>query len=192
METALNAVWDAQLKAGDNVSIVGAGVVGCLIALLAKQYPGTRVQLVDVDPGRRETAEALGVEFAVPEDARVEADVVLHASGQGEGLRTALRLAGMEASVVELSWYGTTEVSLPLGESFHPRRQRIIGSQVGSLPATQRSRWDPTRRLKKALELCRAPELDHLISGESAFSDLPRVMERLAQEGGLCHRIRYD
>lgn len=192
METALNAVWDAELKACDRVTIVGGGVVGCLVAFLAARHPGTHVEVIDVDPSRGEVAREIGVEFALPEDGREEADVVFHASGRPEGLRTALRLAGAEANVVELSWYGTTEVCLPLGESFHPGRQRIIGSQVGSLPASQKARWSFHRRLAMALELCRSPELDVLISGESAFSDLPTKMKSLLEGGGLCHRIRYQ
>lgn len=33
METALNAIWDARIMAGDRVSIVGTGLVGLLVAL---------------------------------------------------------------------------------------------------------------------------------------------------------------
>jgi hypothetical protein len=37
------------------------------------------------------------------------------------------------------------------------------------------------------------PALDALITGESAFDDLPEVMKRLAASsaGNLCHRIVY-
>ena len=40
METALNVVWDSRLTAGDRVLVVGAGVVGMLIAWLARSFPG--------------------------------------------------------------------------------------------------------------------------------------------------------
>jgi threonine dehydrogenase-like Zn-dependent dehydrogenase len=191
METALNGVWDAELKAGDRVSIVGAGVVGCLAAFLAARHPGTEVELVDVDPTRASVAQAFGAKFSLPEEARTGADVVLHTSGVPQGLETALRLAGAEARVVELSWYGTESVSLPLGERFHPARLRIVGSQVGALPLSQRARWNHRRRLEKALELCKAPELDVLLHSESSLTDLPVAMAELVLRGGLCHRVNY-
>ncbi len=34
METALNALWDAELVAGERVAVIGAGVVGLLVACL--------------------------------------------------------------------------------------------------------------------------------------------------------------
>ena len=48
------------------------------------------------------------------DDAADDVDLVVHASGRGEGLATALALAGDEATVLELSWYGSRLVSLPL------------------------------------------------------------------------------
>jgi hypothetical protein len=47
--------------------------------------------------------------------------------------------------------------------------------------------------MQLALRLLAEPRLDALISGESAFEDLPRVLERLASpsEYILCERIRY-
>jgi hypothetical protein len=192
METALNVVWDAGVKAGDRVAVVGAGVVGASVAYLAARYPGTEVELVDVDPTKALVAAALGARFAAPGDARRDADVVVHASGAPAGLSTALSLAGEEATVVEASWFGDREVALPLGAAFHPRRLRIQSSQVGQMPAEQRSRWTHRRRLETALSLLSDPALDVLVSGASPFEELPEVMRRLAAgEPALCHRIVY-
>jgi threonine dehydrogenase-like Zn-dependent dehydrogenase len=192
METALNAIWDGGLKAGDRVSVIGGGAVGLLVAFLAARTPGTSVELVDIDPTRQIAARALGASFALPEQARREADVVFHASGRGDGLNTALSVAGREARVVELSWYGKGTVSVALGEAFHPRRLRIQSSQVGHLPPQQLPRWTHKRRLETALGLCAAEELDLLVEEASDFLDLPLTMKRLQTEGGFCHRIRYD
>ncbi|MCX7297217.1 MAG: dehydrogenase, partial [Hyphomicrobiales bacterium] len=80
METALNAVWDARPAAADRVAVVGAGVVGSLVAWLCGQLPGTEVTLVDIVPSRGELARALGVSFALPDAAPGECDLVVHAS----------------------------------------------------------------------------------------------------------------
>src|SRR5690606_15857306 len=67
METALNVVWDGGAAPGDRIAVVGAGVVGCLVAWICARLPGAEVTLVDVNPGRAAVAEALGVRFAGPE-----------------------------------------------------------------------------------------------------------------------------
>jgi 2-desacetyl-2-hydroxyethyl bacteriochlorophyllide A dehydrogenase len=194
LETAINGVWDARPQIGDRVVVIGAGTVGCLVAWLVGGIPGCDVELVDVNPQRSSIARALGVHFATAEWATENADVVVHASGSPSGLECALRLAGFEATIVEMSWYGTQTVPVSLGAAFHARRLTLKSSQVGAVAASQRARWDTRRRIQLALELLADPVLDRLITGESEFDALPYVMARLADSPGdtLCHRIRYS
>jgi len=193
METALNGVWDSGIKPGDRVLVIGGGTVGCLAAWLAAKIPACDVQLVDVNPKRAEIAHALGFGFSGPMVAGEEADVVIHASGSADGLALALLVAGFESTVVELSWYGDRNVPVALGGSFHARRLTLKSSQVGHVARSQRARWDTRRRMGLALSLLVHDELDALITGESAFDDLPQTMARLASQSGdtICHRIRY-
>ncbi len=192
LETAINAVWDAEIRAGDRVAVVGAGVVGALVAYLAARHPGARVQLVDVDAAKASIATAMEAGFALPSEAVREADVVIHASGAPSGLETALALAGQEATVLELSWFGDLRPTLPLGEAFHARRLRIQSSQVGQLPAAQRARWTHRRRLTLALSLLADDRLDALITSEGTLDELPDVMGKLAAGApGMCHCVRY-
>ena len=194
LETALNGLWDAHPHLGDRVAVIGAGTVGCLVAWLAARIPGCEVQLVDVNPARAAVAHKLGVPFASPGDAMRECDVVIHASGSPEGLQLALDVAGVEATVVEMSWFGDRHVSLPLGGAFHSRRLTIKSSQVGQIAPVQRPRWDARRRMAQAMALLADATLDVLITGESRFDELPDVMVRLANAPGdvLCHRITYE
>lgn len=194
METALNAVWDAAPGPGDRISVIGAGVVGALVAFLCARIPGTDVELLDIDPARGALAALLGCRFCPPEQASGERDLLIHASGHPAGLRTALRLAGAEATVVELSWYGTQAVELPLGGAFHSRRLTLKSSQVGRLPPGRVPRWDSRRRLRTALELLRDARLDALLNDEGSFHQLPSSLQRLASDpaGVLCHRVRYE
>jgi threonine dehydrogenase-like Zn-dependent dehydrogenase len=194
LETAINGLWDADVRLGDRVAVVGAGALGCLVARLAGRVPGCEVELVDPNPRRATVATALGVGFAAPGGARTGADLVIHASGTAEGARLALELAGFEATVIELSWYGTRSVPLPLGEAFHARRLTLRSSQVGQVATAQRARWSHDRRLALALALLADPALDALVTGEDPFDALPEAMRRLAASPGapLCHRIRYD
>lgn len=193
METALNAVWDAAPAPADRIAVVGAGVVGSLVAWLCGRLPGAQVTLVDVEPSRAELAHALGVSFAAPDAAPRDCDLVVHASGAGAGLATALGLAGEEATVLEMSWYGTDEVAVPLGGAFHSRRLKLISSQVGKVAPSHRARWTFSRRLAAALDLLADPRLDALIAPAIAFDDLPaRVPDILAPKSGvLCQLVTY-
>jgi NADPH:quinone reductase-like Zn-dependent oxidoreductase len=193
LETAINGLWDARPHVGDRVAVVGGGTVGCLVAWLAARIIGCEVELVDVNAARAATARALGVGFASPDAASENADLVIHASGTESGLQSALRIAGLESTVVEMSWYGNTRVAVPLGESFHSRRLSLKSSQVGHVAASQRARWDARRRMTLALRLLADPSVDALISRESEFESLPQTMATLATSprDTLCHRIRY-
>ncbi|MFF9063321.1 zinc-binding alcohol dehydrogenase [Streptomyces sp. NPDC014882] len=193
VETAVNALWDAAPLVGDRIAVVGGGMVGCSVAALLRRFPGVRVQLVDADPARARTAEALGVDFASPEEASGGCDLVVHASATEQGLTRSLELLSAEGTVLELSWYGDRTVSLPLGEAFHSRRLVIRSSQVGTV-SPRRANRSYADRLALALDLLADPALDALVTGESAFEELPEVMPALADGRipALCHRVRYD
>jgi threonine dehydrogenase-like Zn-dependent dehydrogenase len=194
METALNGVWDAGIAPGDRVAVIGGGAVGLMTAALAAAVPGTEVWLIDIDASRRRVAEALGMAFALPGEAPSGCDVALHVSASAAGLATALATLGPEGTLVELSWHGEGATPVPLGGAFHARRLRLISSQVGSLPAARRARWDHRRRLAKALDLLAAmPALDALITDEVAFDDLPEALPALLAPGarGIATAVRY-
>jgi threonine dehydrogenase-like Zn-dependent dehydrogenase len=194
VETAVNALWDAAPLVGDRIAVVGAGMVGCCVARLLAGIPGVRVQLADTDPARAATAEALGVEFVPPERAEDGCDLVFHASATEAGLARSLELLAPDGTVIELSWYGDRRVGVPLGEFFHSRRLVVRASQVGTIPATRRSRRTFADRLALALDLLADPAYDTLVTGECRFDELPDVLPRLAAGTipALCHRVAYD
>ncbi|MEV0154959.1 dehydrogenase [Micromonospora sp. NPDC050686] len=194
VETAVNALWDAPPLVGDRVTVVGAGMVGCSVAALLARFPGVRVQLVDTDPGRAAVAAALGVDFAAPGDAADGRDLVVHASASSAGLQQALDLLAPEGTVLELSWYGDRPVQVSLGGAFHSGRLTVRSSQVGMVAPARRSSRTYADRLALALELLADPVFDALITGRSAFRELPDVLSRLTAGSlpALCHLITYD
>ena len=155
------------------------------------------MRLIDADPAKAEVAAALDLPFLDPEAALEElrdiCDLVVHASGSPSGLPPCLALAGFEATVLELSWYGSQDVLLPLGQDFHAKRLRLISSQVGQISPARRTRRSHRDRLALALALLRDPLFDALLDGEVAFTELPETMARLAAgEAALCRVVRYD
>jgi hypothetical protein len=109
-------------------------------------------------------------------------------------LQQSLQLLAEEATVIEMSWYGDTPVSVELGASFHSRRLAIRASQVGAVAAARRATRTRADRMALALELLRDPSFDVLLTGSSPFPELPEVMARLAtgELPALCHTITYQ
>ncbi|WP_405804845.1 zinc-binding alcohol dehydrogenase [Streptomyces sp. NBC_00210] len=194
VETAVNALWDAAPLIGDRIAVVGAGMVGAGVAAVLAKYPAVRVQLVDAEPARAGIAKALGVDFALPEDAAGDCDLVVHASATEAGLARSLELLAPEGTVLELSWYGDRRISLPLGEAFHSRRLVVRSSQVGTVSPVRGGRRTYADRLAVALDLLADPAFDALITGECAFDELPQVLPKLAsgELPALCHRVLYE
>lgn len=193
LETALNATWDARPLPGDRISVIGAGVVGGLVAYLTRSLAGAEVELVDINPARGVLARSLGVQFRRPEQASLARDVVFHASGSASGLETALAVAGKGADVIELSFYGDTPVTLPLGGRFHSERLALRSSQVGTVSPNARERFDHRSRLALSLALCRDPLLDVFFGEECRFEDLPAILPALCDPAHdvLCQRVNY-
>jgi len=196
METALNILWDAEPLPGERALVIGAGVVGLLVAYLLARIPAMAVTIIDPDASRRAIAEKLGVAFAAPEAAPAEQELIIHASANPAGLRQALQCAAFEARIIEASWFGAQEVALPLGEAFHSRRLRLISSQVGAVAPAMRGRRSFGDRMAQALGLLADPALEALVGPATPFQDLPQALPALlnpapGQPAPLCPLVTY-
>lgn len=193
VETAINVLWDAAPMVGDKISVVGAGMIGCCVARLARGIPGVAVTLVDVDPARAVVAAQLGVSFSNVMTAPKDQDIVINTSGSGAGLQLALETVVTDGTVIEASWYGDRPATLMLGADFHSRRLTIRSSQVGAVAPGRRGARTARERLVLALELLRDPAFDAVLTGESSWRALPEVMARLADGSrrDLCHTIDW-
>jgi threonine dehydrogenase-like Zn-dependent dehydrogenase len=196
METAVNVLWDARPLVGERALVVGAGVVGLLVAFLLARVPGLDLAVCDLDPERRALAESFGARFCAPEEAPADRDLVVHASASAEGLRLALSRCGFEARVVEASWFGDREPALPLGEAFHAKRLSLVSTQVGAVSPAMRGRRSHGERLALALDLLADARLDALLGPEIPFAELPgRIGAVLLPDAGapqpLCPLVTY-
>lgn len=196
METALNVMWDAAPRLGERALIIGAGVVGLLCGFLLARIPGVTVTVVDRDPAKSALAHRFGADFALPEAAPGEQELIIHASASEAGLRLALACAGFEGRILEASWFGDAEPALPLGAEFHQKRLRLISTQVGSVSPAMRGRRSHAQRMALALSLLEDARLDALLGPFVAFEDLPSALPALLDPPPgavqpLCPVIRY-
>lgn len=181
METAVNAIWDAQISIGDRVLIVGFGIIGALIASVADQLPGVVVHIVEQNSARKEQAKALGF-TTVDTPVILDYDLAFNTSGHESGLQLAIDAVGLEGRIMEMSWYGGKSVSLNLGGDFHWKRKKIISSQVGLIPNSKQHRWNYFRRKELVFELLKNPIYDRFITNILDFEDSPAFFNRLRTE----------
>jgi threonine dehydrogenase-like Zn-dependent dehydrogenase len=182
-ETALNALWDAGAGPGDRIGVVGAGVVGLLVASLAARLPGADVTIIDIDATRAGIAASLGCQFSSDGAGIADCDIVIHTSASAAGLNKAISLAGFEGTVVELSWHGAGDTPVALGGAFHSRRLKLLSSQVGHVATSRRPRWDYARRMAKALDMLADDRLDALITQDIPFNEAPKRLPALFAPG---------
>ena len=128
-----------------------------------------------------------------PDLPRVDWQLIIETPIAAAGLNTAIACAGLEGTIVEMSWYGDRPVEVGLGGAFHSRRLRLVSSQVGRISPGRRPRWDHGRRTAAALRLLDLPALDLLVAEEIAFEDAPRELPRILAPGahGLAPVVRY-
>ena len=193
METALNVMWDAEIPHNSKVLIIGAGVLGLLTAAVVRTLPGVAVTVVDIDPSRAAMAARMEADFALPDAAPRDQDVVIHTSATEAGLRLALNCAASEGKIVEASWFGDKPVSLPLGEAFHARRLKLISSQVGQIAPSHRAEWTYAQRLQAAMALLESDKFDSLIETEISFDEAPTRLPEILDDSRprLMTVVRY-
>ena len=201
VETALQVSLDAGSHLGEPVVVFGLGPVGTLTASLL-QRAGADVVGTDPRPDRRDSAIAFGVRAvdvseieAVVDEVGAGAGVplVVDASGHPSALARALDLLAHEGEVLVCGWYGTKEVSLPLGGAFHRRRLRIRSTQVSTIPAELAGRWDVPRRRRAAVSLLSELPVKLLATHESPFDRAGDAYAALDRgETGVMHlALRY-
>lgn len=148
---ALNGVLHAAGRHQDATAVVfGAGVVGLLVAQIARADGAARVIVVDRLPYRLQAATMLGFETL---DAAAHDDVAralkewvggvpvaLECSGAYPALAEAIRCVANRGMVVALGFYQGDGAALRLGEEFHHNRVRLICAQIGALPEHLRRR----------------------------------------------------
>jgi threonine dehydrogenase-like Zn-dependent dehydrogenase len=180
LETALNVVWDAGVALGDDVVVLGGGIVGLLSGLLA-QLGGARVRLLEPSFRRRAAASALGLQTFAADAPTEPADIVIEATGNPAALDRAIALSREEGVVALASFYGERVAPVRLGADFHRRRLSLKASQVSRLPPSRAPGWSFERRFELVTRLLHDARLDNLLDSPLPFAEAPALYTRLAE-----------
>jgi len=182
METALNAVWDAEVMANDHILIVGGGIVGILISFILNKEYGLQTDFLETDQRRIQYLEQLPWlrNSLLASDFKGDIyNIAFHTSASSSGLQSSIDALSFEGRCIELSWYGSDTVSIQLGSSFHYQRKQIISSQVSSIAKCKRQLIDFQQRKEMILSLLADDSLDILLEPVLSFQDLPKFMTLL-------------
>ena len=195
---ALNGVLDAAIRVGETVAVFGLGVVGQLVAQLAR-LSGAEVIGVDLIPLRLETARRLGIHQALDATSgsaaeRIKqltggrgADVCIEASGSPQALNEAIRAVAYSSKVVALGFFQGNVQGLYLGEEFHHNRVNVVCSQISGVAPELQHRWDRARLVQTFMHLAVSgqvqvhPLITHLTPATRAAALFQLLDERPAE-----------
>lgn len=182
---------------GRRVAVTGAGVVGLLTALFAREHGAAEVVVVDETAARLRVAGALGLATTTATDEELVAlklrwrhthqdrgaDVVFQCRGQARALALALRLLRPQGTVIDLAFYPAGADEVRLGEEFHHNGLTIRCAQIGRVPRGLAHAWDRERLSAETLRLLRSrgAELrEHVVTDLVPFVEAPRLLLDLA------------
>jgi 2-desacetyl-2-hydroxyethyl bacteriochlorophyllide A dehydrogenase len=186
---ALQAVHDAQIKLGDEVSVHGLGAIGLLVVQMCTLEGIQQVFAIDPDPHRRQLAASLGATHVLDPDGdpplslRIRelnggtgVDVAIEVSGSDRALQGALAAVGLGGTVVAAGFYQGGAANLRLGEEFHHNRLSLIAS-IGAWGAPDRHAplWNRRRVMETATRLLYTDRVSvqGLLGPRFAFGDAP-------------------
>jgi threonine dehydrogenase-like Zn-dependent dehydrogenase len=189
---ALNGILDAQINLGETVAVFGMGVVGQLVAQLAR-LSGARVIAVDLAESRLELARRLGADVVL--DGGVQsaaeaikaltggrgADICIECSGATAALNEAVRACAYSARVVAMGFFQGEARALFLGEEFHHNRIDIVCSQISGVNPSLKYRWDGLRLATTFMGLVAEGrlQLQPLITHVAPFEEAAALFELL-------------
>jgi threonine dehydrogenase-like Zn-dependent dehydrogenase len=205
METAVNLLLDGAPLIGEQVVVIGQGIVGLLTTALLARFPLASLTALESHPLRREASIRLGATLcldpaspdlfarlgAIPGQGG-QADLVFELSGNPAGLDTALALTRPSGRVVVGSWYGSKKVDLDLGSFFHRGRLTLISSQVSSIAPALSARWQAPRRLDVAWEMLRQVQPRTCITHRFALADAALAYALIDRNPGETIQVIFE
>jgi threonine dehydrogenase-like Zn-dependent dehydrogenase len=105
-------------------------------------------------------------------------DVAFEASGAEPALQSAMRLAGDEATICVLAFYGSRPVELTL-DTFHFQRQRIVSSMARVVGSGLQPRWDRKRRFGVVFDILATAPIEQFITHHFDVAEAATAYELL-------------
>jgi len=189
LEVGHTALRRGQPAPGENVAIIGQGVIG-LAALAYCQAYGFRTVAVEKAPERLQIATAMGADLALSpdEDQFAEqvraffggegADLVLEAASVWAAIETGMQIARPSGKIVVVARHTDLPHFSPVNYPYLTKRLALLTS-YGHEP--EGSRWDRSHSMAVTFELLRKGklEINPMITHHFSWRQLPDVYSRM-------------
>lgn len=154
---ALSGVRDSNVRAGDNVVVIGLGAIGQIAVQLAKKAGANIVIAVDPIAHRREIAMKNGADYALDAvgidvgmeikklTGKMGADEIIETSGNVNALQAALKGLAYGGTIAFVAFAKEFPAGLCLGREAHFNYGKIIFSRACSEPNPEYPRWNRKR-----------------------------------------------
>jgi 2-desacetyl-2-hydroxyethyl bacteriochlorophyllide A dehydrogenase len=194
---ALHGVREANIQFGNNILILGLGMIGQLALKLAKLTPAKNIIVADVLPSRLELAKSSGADYCINlKTHNIEETVneitdgkgcenVIEASGNSQAIISGLKSAAPRGKIVILG-SPHEAVALELYQELQKKEITICGSYQPNCPVIEHSYTPWTQNNNRTLIL------DFLNSGKLDFSELITHRESCRNASKLYHILAED
>jgi 2-desacetyl-2-hydroxyethyl bacteriochlorophyllide A dehydrogenase len=175
--TSLHAVDVAELRAGENVLVIGGGPLGLIVAQLARLAGAATVMVSELRPRNRELAVALGADrgldpgsddlaaVAATVGARRGFDVVFEVAGAPKAAEAAVELLCTRGRLVIVG-VSPPEATISLRPFLLFEKEIVVRGAVAA-----------DRTFQRAVALLNRLALEPLISAIEPLDDIARVYE---------------
>lgn len=174
---------------GENVAIIGQGVIGLSVLAYARAF-GFRTVAIDTEPARLAIAEQMGADLTVDANKRdcvdrvidffdgKGADLIVEAASVWPAIETGMRIAAPEAKLVVAARHTDRPAFNPVGHP-HLGKKLTLLTSYGHQP--DGSRWDRNRSMALTLDLLARRQLSiaPMITHRFHWEELPEAYRRL-------------
>ena len=200
---ALQGVRQANVSVGENVLVLGLGLVGQMTVQILRAA-GCRVFGMDLDPRRNDLGRSLGAQTTTPADPAMQSDVARFTGGLGfdavlicaatrasEAIRMAADLArdrgrlivvGIIGMELEHKTFYDKELTLTMSRSYGPGRYDPMYEESGVDYPPEYVRWTEGRNMEAVLDLLAQKKVivEPLITHRFAFDDAAKAYDLIA------------
>ncbi|MFK3852459.1 glycosyltransferase [Agrobacterium pusense] len=182
---------------GRPVIVIGAGTVGLITALFARELGASDVIITDPSDFRRGKAEAMGLTVMTEDQAWRHAkdrwhdgtmgrgaDIVFQTRADSGSLHTALKALRPQGTVIDLAFYQGSSDHLRLGEEFHHNGLNIRCAQINRVPRGLAPLWNRERLARATVDLLAiegALIREHMITHVIAMDEAPAFLADLVE-----------
>ncbi|MDA4113036.1 MAG: bi-domain-containing oxidoreductase [Thaumarchaeota archaeon] len=213
---AIHAVRIGQLQVGETVGVIGVGLVGNLVAQIAKAS-GCKVVCIDLKDARLALAVELGVDLALKADdptlvahisnftrgIGLDHVLVCAATASSDPLNMAARIARNRGRIVVVGRVGMEierkdfyqkELSLLMSRSLGPGRYDPLYEEKGIDYPIEYVRWTLNRNMEAFMDLLSAKRVRvaDLVGAEYPLDSAPEAYDSLVKQTKTAVLLSYD